>query len=55
MKAAVIIGHIDNNSNQRNVIYSSKGICPTLQNAMGTGGGNIPLIINEYVEDKRSK
>lgn len=33
------------NSNQRLVIYSTLSLSPTLQSAMGTGGGQMPFII----------
>jgi DNA (cytosine-5)-methyltransferase 1 len=40
-----ILGSLDNNSNQRNVIYDVYSYCPPLLAAMGMGGSNIPLII----------
>jgi len=32
-------------SNQRNVLYLTQGLAPTLQTAMGTGGGQVPLVL----------
>lgn len=36
------LGNLDENSNQRYVVYDSNGISPTLQAVMGTGGGQAP-------------
>ena len=41
-----VIGHLDDNSNQRQVVYNKENDAPTLQAAMGMGGGNVPLIID---------
>lgn len=40
-----ILLHMNPNSNQRLVIYSTLSLSPTLQSAMGTGGGQMPFII----------
>lgn len=40
------IGRLDLNSQQRLIIYDTDFESPTLQAAMGAGGGNIPLIID---------
>lgn len=42
-------------SNQRNVIYDSNDISPTLQAAMGTGGGNVPMILEDVYIDVYNK
>lgn len=34
-----------------NVMVSDTKICPTLENAMGAGGGNVPIIL-EITEDE---
>ncbi len=46
------IGKLNPNSNQRLIVYSQLHNAPTLQCAMGTGGGQVPLIITEYDKDK---
>lgn len=43
------IGKLDLNSQQRLIIYDTDFESPTLQAAMGTGGGNIPLIIDKAI------
>lgn len=43
-----IIGKLSN-SNQRNVIYDKESLSPTIQAALGEGGGNCPLIIDDKV------
>lgn len=45
------LGTMNPNSGQRRIVYDKDYICPTLQAAMGEGGGNIPLIIE--VDDDR--
>ena len=40
-----VLLHMNPNSNQRLVIYSTLSLSPTLQSAMGTGGGQMPFII----------
>lgn len=40
-----IISTFNPNSNQRRIIYDKDYICPTLQAAMGNGGGNVPMVI----------
>lgn len=42
-----IIGSLDENSNQRQQVYDEDGVAPTLQAAMGNGGGNVPLITTD--------
>ena len=32
------------------VVYDENGLCPTLVAAMGTGGGNVPMLINNTFE-----
>ena len=39
------IGTFNPNSSQRRIIYDKNYICPTLQAAMGSGGGNVPMVI----------
>ena len=33
-------------SSQRNILYLNWGLAPTLQTAMGTGGGQVPLVLD---------
>lgn len=40
-----VLGKLTEHSNQRNVVYDHRECCCTLQSAMGTGGGQVPLII----------
>lgn len=42
-----IIGTFNPNSSQRRMIYDKNDTCPTLQAAMGAGGGNVPLIVEK--------
>lgn len=49
-----MIGRLDKNSNQRLVIYNKNKISPTLQAAMGNGGGNVPLIIKEIINGSKN-
>lgn len=49
-----MIGRLDKNSNQRLAIYNKNKISPTLQAAMGNGGGNVPLIIKEIINGSNS-
>lgn len=47
----VNLTHLNDNYNHGNVVYASYGIAPCLTEAMGSGGGHIPLIpIIERVE-----
>jgi hypothetical protein len=38
------LGNLNPNSNQRCVVFSILDVSPTLQAAMGTGGGQMPYI-----------
>lgn len=50
-----IIGKLNPNSNQRLIVYDKKNSnAPTLQSAMGTGGGQIPLIVVRVKKSKNS-
>lgn len=50
-----IIGTMNPNSSQRRIIYDKNFLSPTLQAAMGEGGGQVPMIIvTEGVKDERS-
>lgn len=40
----MILGHLDENSNQRYVVYDKDDVSPTLQTVMGTGGGQTPYV-----------
>ena len=40
-----VLGKLTEHSNQRNVVYDIKECSCTLQTAMGTGGGQVPLIV----------
>lgn len=42
-----VIGKLNENSNQRNIVYDKFFLAPTLQAAMGTGGCQVALIIVE--------
>lgn len=44
----VILEHHPNDSRVR---ISEDGICQSLTQRMGTGGGNVPIIIQTYEED----
>lgn len=44
MYESKIIGKLNPNSNQRNIVYDKESVCPTLQAAMGTGGGQMPYV-----------
>lgn len=39
-----VLGHLLDSSNQRYVVYDKEQDAPTLQAAMGTGGGNVPYV-----------
>ena len=41
------LGNINPNSNQRTAVYDVNDDCPTLQASMGTGGNQMPMIIEE--------
>lgn len=41
------IGKLNPNSNQRACVYDVNDECPTLQASMGTGGNQMPMIIDE--------
>ena len=43
-----ILGRLNPNSNQRLIVYDSNDISPTLQAAMGEGGGQIPMIVEDF-------
>lgn len=47
------LGTMNPNSSQRRIVYDSDGICPTLQAAMGEGGGQVPMILE--IKDDRDK
>lgn len=47
-----IIGKLNPNSKQRLIVYDKKNNAPTLQAAMGEGGGQVPLIIVEVKQWK---
>ena len=49
-----IIGKLNPKSNQRLIVYDKRNNAPTLQSAMGMGGGQVPLIIVE-VKNERKK
>lgn len=53
----MILGHLDENSNQRYVVYDANEECPTLQSAMSTGGGQAPYVAvsEEQPKPKRIK
>ena len=50
-----ILGRLNPKSNQRLIVYSSQASCPTLQTAMGAGGGQVPLIILQTKPIKNTK
>ena len=47
-----VIGKLNPNSNQRLVVYDNKNSAPTLQTAMGTGGGQVPMIIEDFYKNR---
>lgn len=48
---SIKITTMNENSNQRRIIYDSEYLSPTLQAAMGNGGGNTPLVIEDDEKD----
>ena len=49
-----VIGKLNPKSNQRLIVYDKKNNAPTLQCAMGTGGGQVPLIIIEVKDGSKN-
>lgn len=47
-----IIGRLNPNSQQRLVVYDTRANAPTLQAAMGEGGGQVPLIMVKKYETR---
>lgn len=47
MKEVKRLGKLDSNSNQRQIVYDDNFNSPTLQAAMGIGGGNTPMIVKQ--------
>lgn len=47
-----IIGRLNPNSQQRLVVYDIQANAPTLQAAMGEGGGQVPLIMVKKYETR---
>ena len=41
----VTLGGFEEGSKQRRKVYDTDGLCPTLQAAMGCGGGNNPFVL----------
>lgn len=41
-----VLGKLNKHTNQRNVVYDKEHSSPTLQSAMGTGGCQVPLIVD---------
>lgn len=54
-KQMVIEGNLNRPERQdmANRVYSPKGVCPTLTAAMGTGGDNVPLVIQYWDREIR--
>lgn len=50
-----IIANLEANSKQRNVVYDSDYVSPTIMAACGMGGGNAPLVIEIIPLGKRGK
>ena len=46
------LGGLEEGSSQRRKVYDSENLSPTLQAAMGAGGGNIPLITESVIVQK---
>lgn len=44
-KDIVRMGSFEKKSNQRRQVYDSSHLCPTLQAAMGCGGGTTPFVL----------
>lgn len=42
---SVMLGTMNPNSSQRRIVYNKEYLCPTLQAAMGEGGGQVPMIL----------
>lgn len=49
------IGGFEENSSQRRKVFDTDGISPTMQSAMGTGGGNIPYVIDSQIVAQRGR
>lgn len=45
-----VLGTFNPNSSQRRIVYDKNYNCPTLQAAMGGGGGQVPMIVEEKNE-----
>lgn len=41
------LGGLEEGSSQRRKVFDENGVSPTLQAAMGSGGGNVPFVINK--------
>jgi len=49
------LGKLEEGSSQRRIVYDSEYSSPTLQAAMGAGGGNIPLTIEQNIVAMRGR
>ena len=47
-----IIGRLNPHSQQRLIVYDTRANAPTLQAAMGEGGGQVPLIIKRRKNER---
>ena len=43
------LGGLEEGSSQRRKVFDENGVSPTLQAAMGSGGGNVPLVVDAVI------
>lgn len=43
------LGGLEERSSQRRKVFDENGVSPTLQAAMGAGGGNVPLVVDAVI------
>lgn len=43
------LGGLEEGSSQRRKVFDENGVSPTLQAAMGAGGGNVPLVVDAVI------
>lgn len=49
------LGKLEEGSSQRRIFYDDENLSPTLQAAMGAGGGNVPLTIEQNIVAMRGR
>ena len=43
------LGGLEDGSSQRRKVFDENGVSPTLQAAMGSGGGNVPMVVDAVI------